>query len=256
MNQSVIKALKLLDFFSSEQKELTLSELSNKSDMPRPTAYRLLSSLEACGFLSKIKNTDQDVRYRLGLKLLELGGIVAEQLELRNIALPWMQELCEDINEAVHLVVRDGDEAIYIEKVESSHAVRLHTRVGKHSELYIGSGPKLLLAYLPEEEQQAIIEKLSFAKLTENTVDNKETLRQQIQKIREEGYAISRGEQDKDTIGISYPVRDYTRQVVAALSVSGPTTRISREFEEIVRQKTKDTAAYISKELGYSEAGI
>ncbi|GEN32572.1 MULTISPECIES: IclR family transcriptional regulator [Aneurinibacillus] len=256
MNQSVIKALKLLDFFLGEKKELTLSEIATKSNMPRPTVYRLLTSLEVCGFLAKTKNTEQDVRYHLGLKLLELGNIVLEQLELRTVALPWMRKLCADINEAVHLVILDGDEAVYIEKVESSHAVRLHTRVGKRSELYIGSGPKLLLAYLPKAEQETLMEKMTFTKLTPHTIGNKETLYKEIEKIRRNGYSISRSEQDEETIGVSYPILDYTHKVVAALTVSGPTTRMQEKVEEIIRKKTKETASRISRELGYIEAKV
>ncbi|MBN6189083.1 IclR family transcriptional regulator [Aneurinibacillus sp. BA2021] len=252
MNQSVTKALKLLDFFTEEMKELTLSELAAKSGMPRPTAYRLLASLEACGFLTKTKNTDQDVRYRLGLKLLELGSMVAEQLELRKIALPWMQELCADINEAVHLVIRDGDEAVYIEKVESNRAVRLYTRVGKRSELYLGSGPKLLLAYMPEQERELLFGKMSFKKVTPSTISDKETLRKEIKKIQSVGYSVSKGEQDYETIGISYPIYDYTRNVVAVLSVSGPAARLCGEHEEYARKKTKAAAECISKGLGYT----
>src|SRR5437868_841633 len=133
MNQSVIKALKLLNFFSESEIDLSLSELAQRSKLPKATVFRLLSSLEYTGFVVKSKHSDQDVRYRLGLKLLELGGLVADQLELRRIALPLMKHLQLDINETVHLVIREGDEAVYIEKVESDHALRLYTRVGRKS---------------------------------------------------------------------------------------------------------------------------
>ncbi|MFB5934677.1 IclR family transcriptional regulator [Peribacillus frigoritolerans] len=256
MNQSVIKALKLLNLFLEEKKELTLSEIATKSNMPKPSAYRFLTSLEVCGFLVKTKNTEQDVRYRLGLKLLELGNMVSEQLDLRTIALPCMRKLCADINEAVHLVILDGDEAVYIEKVESSQAVRLHTRVGKRSDLYIGSGPKLLLAYLPETERETLMEKMAFTKLTPYTIKNKEILYKEIEQIRCNGYSISKGEQDEETIGISYPVLDYTHKVVAALTVSGPNTRMQEKGEETIRKKTKETASLISHELGYIETNF
>lgn len=252
MNQSVIKALRLLDLFTKDKKELTLSELAEKSGMTKPTAYRFLSSLEECGFLTKIKNNNQDVRYRLGLKLLDLGSLVAEHLELRSVALPLMKELCADIDEVVHLVILDRDEAVYIEKVETNQAVRLYTRIGKRSELYIGSGPKLLLSYLPEEERQALIEKMSFNKLTELTIDNATMLQDEIRKIQKQGYAVSHGEQDWGTIGISYPIHDYTKEVVAALNVSGPESRINNKLEGMVKEKTKETALRISAELGYT----
>ncbi|RFU70287.1 IclR family transcriptional regulator [Peribacillus saganii] len=252
MNESVIKALNLLDFFLEEKKELTLSEIAKKSNLSKPTLFRLLSSLEVTGFLTKTKNTQQDVRYRLGIKLLELGNMVSEQLELRTVALPLMRKLCTDINEAVHLVILDGDNAVYIEKVESNHAVRLYTRVGKRSELYIGSGPKLLLAYMPEALQKAVLEKMKFTKLTPNTIENKETLYNEINNIKKQGYSISFSEQDQETIGISYPIKDYTQNVVAALTISGPNSRMQEIIEEISK-KTKEAARSISLQLGYPE---
>lgn len=253
MNQSVVKALNLLDFFSEEEKELSLSDLATKSGIPRPTAYRLLTSLETCGFLIKTRSTDQHVKYRLGLKLLELGSLVAEQLELRSIALPQMQELCADINEVVHLLIRDGDEAIYIEKVESRQALRLHARIGIRSELYIGAGPKLLLAYTSEQEREKYIEEIVFTKVTEDTISDTETLSKEIKKIQSNGFSISKGERDIDTIGISYPIYNYTGEVIAALNVSGPTTRINEGNIEAIQLKVCKAAAVISKLLGYTD---
>lgn len=162
MNQSVIKAMKLLDLFTEGTNELTLKEISTKADMPKPTAYRLLSALETSGMLYKMKENEHDSRYRLGLKLLELGEIVSDQLELRDIALPYMENLAHEINEVIHLVIINHDKATYIEKVESSRALRLFTKIGKSVPLYSGSGPKLLLAYLPEEKQDEFLNSSDF----------------------------------------------------------------------------------------------
>ncbi|HET7578215.1 MAG TPA: IclR family transcriptional regulator [Bacillales bacterium] len=252
MNQTVINALQLLDYFMGEPNELSLHEVYKKTDMSKPTVYRLLSSLEYCGFLTKVKVSDRDIRYRLGLKLLEFGNIVAEQLDLRKIVLPFMKELRDEINEIVHLVVMDGDQATYIEKVESSQTIRLYTRVGKSTPLYAGSGPKLLLAFLPEVHQEKIISKLDLYPLTENTIVDKNQLREELKMIREQGYAISDGEQNLDTIGISYPIRDYTGDVAAALSVSGPSNRFQAK-RSLIMDKTKGTADRISRNLGLKE---
>lgn len=251
MNQSVIKALKLLDLFTEGESELSLNVISERSGMPKATAFRLLASLESMGFLSKSKNSIHDVTYTLGLKLLELGGLVADQMELRKTALPLMQQLCAEVNETVHLVILDGDEAVYIEKVESSHALRLYTRVGRRSSLYLGSGPQLLLAYLPEQERQMLISHMSFQQVTDNTVVSTVDLENKVQQIREAGYAISHGEQDMETTGVSYPIYDHTERVIAALNVSGPSSRFQGEHEKIVQKRTRDTALQISFQLGY-----
>lgn len=251
MNQSVVKALQLLDYFTEGKTDLSLSDISERSGLPKPTAYRLLSSLEYMGFLTKNKLSDQDVRYRLGLKLLELSGIVADQIELRKVAQPLMKKLQADINKTVHLVVREGNEAVYVEKVESNHALRLYTRVGRRSELSLGSGPKLLLAYMAKQEQEKVISHINFHRFTENTIVDREELLKRIEEIRSNGFSISYGEQDVGTVGISYPVYNREGNVVAALSVSGPVTRLSGEHKEYAQIKTEEAARNISMELGY-----
>src|SRR5690625_2263700 len=157
MNQSVIKALSLLELFSEEVQELSLKEIAEQSGLPKPTAYRLLSSLHYCGFLIKTKESEHDSKYRLGLKLLELGSLVSDQLELTQVAKPYMEELVQKVNEAVHIVISHDEHAIYIDKVESNRAIRLYTKVGKSVPLYIGSGPKLLLAYMNDDERTTVL---------------------------------------------------------------------------------------------------
>ncbi|GAA0598183.1 IclR family transcriptional regulator [Virgibacillus siamensis] len=252
MNQSVMKALKLLNFFSVDTPELTLREIATKADIPKPTAYRLLAALEESDVLYKTKENEHDSRYRLGLKLLELGQIVSDQLEVRTIALPYMQQLAQEINEVIHLVIVNQNEATYIEKVDSSRALRLNTRVGKSSPLYAGSGPKMLLANLPPEQQHEILAADTFYR-NNQSVDKQELI-DQLEKIRENRYAYSIGEQDADTTGISYPVYDYRNEVVAALAVSGLSSHFEGENLEWIKTKSKQTAKAISGQLGYKRS--
>lgn len=251
MNQSVIKALKLLDFFTEDTRELSLKEITRKANLPKPTVYRLLSSLEQSGFLMKVNENEQDTKYRLGLKLLELGNLVSEQLEIRTIAKPYMEALANDINEAVHLVILHDYQAIYIEKVDSNRALRLYTNVGKSSPLYIGSGPKLLLAFLNDQKQNEIVSHEPLYPLMDDRPINKQKLLQELKEIREKGYSISIGEQDIDTTGVSYPVYDYQKKVAAALTVSGLSSHFEGENLEYIKQKTKKAAQDISAALGY-----
>lgn len=253
MNQSVIKALKLLDYFSVDTPEWTLKEIAEKANLPKPTAYRLLSALESSDFLYKTKENEHDSKYRLGLKLLELGHIVSDQLEIRHIALPFMQQLADDINEVVHLVIRNQDEATYIEKVDSRRALRLNTRVGKSSPLYLGSGPKMLLAHMPMKRQEEILENAELHHpVTEGMID-KQKLLQELHTIYEESFAFSIGEQDADTTGISYPIYDYRNQMIAALAVSGLSSHFEGENLQDLKRQTQLTAERISRKLGFRE---
>ncbi|MBS3681017.1 IclR family transcriptional regulator [Ornithinibacillus massiliensis] len=244
MNQSVIKALNLLNLFDEKNYELSLKDIANRANLPKPTAYRLLSALEAMNYVYKIKENEHDSRYRLGLKLLELGQLVSDQLEVRRIAYPYMEKLAYDIQEAVHLVVLNHQEATYIEKVESNKAIRLYTRIGKSSPLYIGSGPKLLLAHIQKQKQEEILN------LAGNTI-NREKMEKELRHIRTEGYSYSIGEQDENTTGISYPIYDYRNNVIAALTVSGLSTYFEGDSLQQIKAKTEDTAARISRKLGF-----
>ncbi|KGX86917.1 IclR family transcriptional regulator [Pontibacillus litoralis] len=245
MNQSVIKALKLLDYFTEDTPEWTLKEIAIRAELPKPTAYRLLTSLEYCGFLRKIKQSEHDSRYQLGVKLLELGHRVADQIEIRKIAKPFMEQLGERLNEAIHLVTVEGGQAIYIDKVDSHRALRLCTKVGKRSPLYSGSGPKLLLAHLQEDEQATVLQTISHPFIDSSRV------KAELKLIKEQGFALSEGEQDVDTTGVSYPIYDYQHSVVAAIAVSGLTSRFEGDNLLRIQEETRKTAQQISSALGY-----
>lgn len=252
MNQSVKKALALLDLFTENERELTLQEIATKANMPKSTAYRLLSTLESGSFLYKTKETKHDSKYRLGLKLLELGKLVSNRLELRKIALPFMEGLAEEINEVVHLVVVNQLRAVYVEKVENNRALRLNTRIGKSTPLHIGSGPKMLLAHLKQSEIDAIFSETLYCK-DEKEIINQLELAQELEEIKEEGFAYSKGEQDADTIGISYPIINYKGEVIGSLAVSGLSSYYKGDNLKRIQKYTKQTAQEISEVLGYRE---
>ncbi|NBJ70155.1 MULTISPECIES: IclR family transcriptional regulator [Clostridia] len=248
MNQSVLKALTLLDLFQEDIDTLSLKEIAEQAGMPKPTTYRLLTALEQKGYVSRVKSGEGG-KYRLGLKLLELGSLVANRIEIREIALPYMQALAKDLNEVVHLVIVNREQATYIEKVESTRALRLYTKVGKSVPLYLGSGPKLLLAYLPEEKQHEIVRQSELRSM--HRLVKQEELLQELRQIRESGFAYSVGEQDEDTTGVSYPIFNHHSHMIAALAISGLSTRFSGENLQRIKEKTKRAADRISKKLGY-----
>ncbi|RFU70389.1 IclR family transcriptional regulator [Peribacillus saganii] len=255
MNQSVIKALNLINYFSLDKPEQSLSDIAKLSGMSKPTTYRLLSSLEFCGFLSKIKYSDQDIRYRLGMKLLELGNIVLEQSEVRKVCLPLMKQLAESVDEAVHLVVVDGEHAVYIEKVDSKQPIRLFTSVGRRSPLHLGSGSKLLLAHMDGLERAKHLQKMELIAMTPNSITTIEGLEKELTKIIQDGYSISDGEQTLDTIGLSFPIRNHKGNVIAALTISGMKSRFQERLAFLL-EETKKAADLISGDLGYRKEVI
>lgn len=249
MNQSVQKAFMILDLFITE-KELSLQEITEKTKMPKPTAYRILTTLESCGALYKVKETPHDSRYGLGLKLLELGHLVQERFEIREIALPFMEQLAKDLNEVVHLVIKHQNEATYIEKVDSNRVLSLQTKVGRTVPLYIGSGPKMLLAFLPEDERNELLAKADLKTLTNKQIEKKALL-DELEEIRKNYYSVSVAEQDADTTGVSFPIFNFDHEIVACIAVSGLSKRfVGKRLEEMI-EKGKAVALQISRKLGY-----
>lgn len=250
MSQSVLKAIKLLDCFMKKQ-ELSLIELADLSGFPKTTVFRLVTSLEEGGLLVKVKNTSHDVKYRISLKLLALSNHVSDQLEYKKAAFPHMKKLNEEINELVHMVVLEGNEAVYVEKIDSTKPVRLVVEVGGRSPLYAGSAPKVLLAGMDDFQLDGYLSHLDLKKFTENTIDNIDDLKKEIEKIKTKGYAFSHSEHYKDTIGFSYPIYDYSGETVAALGVSIPISDYANERKPVILQNLKQTAENIWHELGY-----
>lgn len=250
MSQSLLKSIKLLECFKGKG-ELTLLELVELSHFPKTTVFRLVSSLEEGGLLVRKKERNGDVKYKLGLKLLELGNSVIEQHEYRETALPYMEQLNRELNEFVHLTVLEGDEAVYIEKIASNKSVRLVIETGTRAPLYAGSASKLLLAYMEPNDQEEYLDNLHFIKFTANTIEDKETLREELKTIKNRGYSRSYAEHFENTTGFSCPIRDNTGQVIAALGVNIPISDYSEARMPIILEKINDMASQISEELGY-----
>jgi len=246
--KSVDRVLHLLEIMAEEKGEMELKDLSKKTHINTTTLYRLLQTLQSRGFVAQNPYTG---RYRLGLKLLELGHAVVEQIELRRIALPFLEELTEKTGETANLVVLDEGEAVYIEKVESPASLRMFHRIGKQAPAHATGVGKVLLAALPSEKVTEIIKSKDLCKLTENTITSPENLQKELEKIRKNGFAIDNEECEVGAKCIAAPIRDYTNQVVAAVSISGPSARLSEERLNELVKVVKEAAFKISQEIGY-----
>jgi len=241
------KGLKILDLFTTERPRMTLRDVAEISGMSKPTALRLLNTLEANGYLMR----DKSKAYCLGLKFLELGNCVAERLDVRHIAMPHMEELLIRSDQAVNLVIRDGLEAVYIEKRETSHPVRMYTRIGRRAPLYAGACPRALIAFLPEKEQAEIISQLEFKPYTPASPSNIEELKERIARERAWGYTFSQGELFTGTAALGMPIRDHSRKVIGAISISGPYGNFIEERREYLLAALSRCVDAISRELGY-----
>lgn len=252
MSQSLVKAIQLLDCFK-EKHELSLLELVEISEMPKTTVFRLVSSLEDSGLIVKTKYSSHDVKYKLGMKLLEFGKLISEQMEYRKIALPYMVNINEKLNETVHLAVVEGEEVVYVENLDSNRPIRLVIRVGTRAPLYAGSAAKVLLANSDKVKREDYLRRLKLNKIGKNTIEDMEQLQKQLKEIREKGYSISRQEIYDDTMGFSCPIRDYSGETIAALGVSIPVADYNEEKAKLILDEIIRATNQISTELGYKE---
>ncbi len=253
LNNSLDKTLKLLSYFNSDRRVIGLSELSRLSGIPKATVYRMISTLESHGFINKVSILGKDNQYKLGLRFLEYGKLVSEDLEIRRIALPYMEELRDKVNECVQLIIRDNDEAMYIEKLECTQYIRLYTRTGRHAPLYGGACPRAILTFLPDDEIKRILDSVPLVKVAEGTIVNKEELLELIKQDRQRGYTISYGELEPKTAAVGAPIFNDSGSVVASISVAGPDHRFTEtEISYIIEELLKTTRS-ISKALGHNK---
>ena len=246
--KSVEKAIRILEAFSDNDFEMSLSEISKKIDMPKATVYRIIETLKNNGLIDQRSDNG---KYKLGLKLFELGSLVFKKLKLREVALPYMEALSKKCGETIHLGILQGDEVISIENCESSFDLRSNIYIGKRAPLYCTGVGKVLLAFLPPDEISKIL-KNKRKKYTKNTIVEKKKLEKELKKIREEGFAIDNMEHEEGIRCIAAPIRNHEDKVIASISISGASIRITEEKIPQLALMVKETADNISRKLGAS----
>jgi DNA-binding IclR family transcriptional regulator len=220
------KALELLSVFSFREPRLSLAELAARTGIPRATAFRLLSTLEQSGFLAKVHGA-----YQLGIKCFVLGNIVAGGLDLRETAHPHLMALRDSTHQTSQIAILDHWQVVYLERVLSPDAVGfMRARAGAILPAYCTGLGKTLLAYRPEAEVKAWAATQKFTALTPRTITSAKRLLKELAAIRERGYGLDEEEREKGVSCIAAPIFNHTGDVVAAISVAGPTQRMPPEL--------------------------
>ncbi len=245
--RAVDHALQLLSCYT-EKEEMGVTELSKKLGLHKNNVFRILATLEFRGYIEQNKKTEG---YRLGPKIFELGLIFKYQMGLIKHAKPIMEEIVKRHNETVYLGVLRDIYAIYIDNVETTHTVRVVSRVGSQIPAYASAIGKVQLAYLPTDELERLLRDRKLKAYTEKTITDKNLLMEELKKVAEEGYALDNEEFEDDVKCVAAPIRDYTRWVVAGLSISGPAFRMNEEAMPHLTETVKWGALQISKSLGY-----
>jgi IclR family KDG regulon transcriptional repressor len=245
--RTIRRIVSVLNCFSRETPDFSLSQVSERLGLPRSTTHRLLKAMEAEGFLMRDPATR---KYRLGYRLLYWGKQVQNSLDLRDVSLPVLHDLARSTGETAILSVRDGNAGVCLEMVESDQPVRLAMRVGKRLMLHAGASAKVLWAFLPHAEARRILSEIDLVALKPNTITDSDKMYQELVNIRERGYATSFEETDSGAMGVAAPVYDCNGQAVAGIGIAAPMSRIPPDQVPKFAPLVVDAGRQVSTRLG------
>jgi DNA-binding IclR family transcriptional regulator len=225
--QVLERTLAILALFTRERHEWTTTEAARESGLPIPTVHRIMATLSQHGFIVRDPVTK---RFRLGWAAVDLGERARAAVDLRRLARPTLARLAEATSETALLSTvnerRDG--AVCVERVESAMELRLSIEPGREVPLHAGASQKVLLAFLPQEEREAVLSR-PLAKLCRATITDSEFLRGHLDSIRHRGWAISFEENNLGVWGVALPILDASGASVASIGLAGPTARFRRQ---------------------------
>jgi DNA-binding IclR family transcriptional regulator len=246
--QIIDRLIQIMDCFTIDQNDLGVREVARLTGLSPSACGRLMMALKNQGLL--LQNHESRT-YSVGPKSLRWAEVYTTNLDIRNVALPVIHELLLETKETISLYILDGDERLCVERMESAQNVRIVARIGRRLPLYAGSAGKLLLAFLPEKRQEEILTRTNFQPFTNKTITDIKILQEELKTIRKQGYAFSDGEWVEDAAGIAAPIFDMKSDILAALTISGPSFRFTSEKIKLHKNSILKAADRISRDLGY-----
>ncbi|MCC3717780.1 DNA-binding transcriptional regulator KdgR [Rouxiella badensis] len=246
---SVLKVFGILQALGDER-EIGITELSQRVMMSKSTVYRFLQTMKSLGYVDQEGESE---KYTLTLKLFELGAKALQNVDLIRSADIQMRELSRLTRETIHLGALDEDGIVYIHKIDSMYNLRMHSRIGRRNPLHSTAIGKVLLAWGEQNDVQAILAEMQFTRSTENTLMDVPSLVKVLEQVREQGYGEDNEEQEQGLRCIAVPVFDRFGVVVAGLSISFPTIRFSEESKQDYVAMLHTAARNISEQLGYHD---
>ncbi|GIO05577.1 transcriptional regulator [Brevibacillus reuszeri] len=231
MLKTLDQSLKLLQLFTKEKPEWGARELAKETGLNHTNVYRVLSTFEANRFLVKDPETK---KYSLGIRLWELGLTMSESFHVSRLIRPILEGMMKEAGESIFLTCLDGDEGLTLDALEPDHAVKFTVSVGSRSPLFVGASYRSMMAYLPKEHIERIIQQ-GLKQYTQNTIADPDQLRAELALILEQGWAKSAGEYTPDVLAIACPLFNYEGHIMGSLTISGPLYRMPEENIEKYR---------------------
>ncbi|NBD27351.1 IclR family transcriptional regulator [Paenibacillus glycinis] len=245
--QAVDRALAILDLFDENDRELKITEISARVGLHKSTVHSLLKTLQKHRYIEQ----DEQGLYRLGMRLLEKGQLLLQGFDLRGIAAGPLRQLSGETGQTVHLVIRDGAEGVYIDKVEGSKAAIRYSRIGRRVPLHSSAVGKVLAAFIPASEAEPLLKGYAYSIHTPRTIAGEEAFRQELKNVRETGVAFDREENEPGVRCAAAPVYDHAGHLAAAISISTMAATVGDTQLAEYADMLGATAARISQGLGY-----
>ncbi|BBI32777.1 IclR family transcriptional regulator [Cohnella abietis] len=246
----ISKAILIMDILMPQgnEKELGVTEISKKLQMPVQSVYRLLSTLSDHGFVSQDKKTK---KYKLGLSVMKYGFMMHDSLYMRSIARPYMEQLYDKTKVTIYLAKVENDAGVYVDRIDALESLIISEPIGLTLPLIVGASNRAMLAFLPQKIREAII--INGDRMVDPTLktQRQRDLLFEIEVIRSKGYAVSYGEVTKGTIGIGAPIFSYDNSVIGSLNCTCSSNLAATSVVENYGSYVKKYAELISKELGY-----
>jgi IclR family acetate operon transcriptional repressor len=245
------RGLRLLQLFSESPHGLTAKQVAVRSRLPVSTVHRFLANLESSAFL----NCSGAGVYQLGIACFAIGQAALGQLDVRRVSLPYLEELNRKTRETIHLTLRHGLSAVYVEKLDSPEPLRIHSRIGAAVPLHCTAVGKVMLAYMPDEARDKVLPQLGLKRLTANTVGNLQELAAELYRVRKNGYACDLEEHELHIRCIAAPIWDHAGEVNASVSITAPMVRMAVTRLRQLAPLIQTAGVQISRELGYPSVG-
>jgi DNA-binding IclR family transcriptional regulator len=248
--QSVERALTLLDLLANENHEMSLTEISKAINWPKSTVHGLLTTMRNYQYITQSPTTG---KYWLGVRLFELGNYVARSFDIKTIAMPTLTKLNNLLGDLVQLATEDNGEVLYLEKLDSTHMIRIVSDIGIRLPMHCSGLGKVLLAYKKPSEIKWIISKKGMQKMTSRTITSADELERELAEVRARGYAIDDQEIMESLRCVAFPIRDMEGVVRYAISVSGIVNNMQGEHLSQTIDALSKAAAEISFAMGYRD---
>jgi len=247
--QSVARAFAIMELFNDRRPALSVSEIAALTGLNRSTCYRFCQTLRRIGYLDEIDRR----RFRPGLKAVSLARAALSSRELPELAVPYLRDLQRATDATTNMSLLDGTEVVYVARVLSHHLITLRLYVGSRLPAYASSMGRAMLAFLPEAEAQAVLDRSDLRPLTEYTITDRRRLMAELRRIRSRGYAVNEQEVALGVRGVAAPILSATGRPVAAINISTPQPLGPQEIQAVLAPRVLEAASAISalvKQLG------